>query len=107
MKSSVVALIVILGLASLVWGQPPPFSPLQVEVMNQPLDVKVAEESQSYEYVVFRIENRNASGAVEDFQEALNTYDSEGWEFVSFAYKGITEYSPSYEFIGVARRSNQ
>jgi hypothetical protein len=86
MKSSVIALVVMFGLASLVWAQPPQFSPLQVEVMNQPLDVNVAQESQSYEYVVLYYENFDPGLAAGKFQEGLNTYASEGWEFVSWWY---------------------
>jgi len=113
MKKLIIVLVIVLGFGSLARGEPPVREvevvnvPLNVNIQNQPVNVNVVKESQSYEYVVLRVENSDAWGAVEDFQTTLNTYASEGWELVSFAYKGITEYSPSYEYHAIMRMPKQ
>jgi hypothetical protein len=55
-----------------------------VDVTNTPLDVNLVQESQSYEYVVLRYENLDAGQATASFQSGLNSYASDGWEFVSW-----------------------
>ena len=55
-----------------------------VEVTNTPLNVNLVNSSESYEYAVLRYENFDPGSATANFQEGLNTYASEGWEFVSW-----------------------
>jgi len=69
-----------------------------VEVTNTPLDVNLVQESQSYEYVVLRYENFDAAQATASFQSGLNSYASDGWEFVSWWH-----FVPVADTIGVGK----
>jgi hypothetical protein len=103
-KSStlIAATILVIFIIPAFAGKPIP-GPQQVEVVNAPLDVNVVNQSSEFEYLVFRIEDGSVTVALENFQNAVNTYANEGWELTDFSYQQL-ETTTSHIYVGVMKR---
>jgi hypothetical protein len=108
MKKVALVLVVLFGLVSLAWGEPPLKQVevvndlLNVNIQNQPVNVNIVNPSSQYEYKVFRLETGFPAEGVTNFQEQLNLNVSEGWEFVAFSYQQTI--APTHVFVAVMRK---
>ena len=110
MKNLIMVTVILFGIVSLAWGEPPV---KQVEVVNdpfvyiqdQPVDVNVIDQSDEYEYKVFRIEDGSVTNAVVIFETALNDNAILGWGLVSFSY--IQTPASTHIYVGVMKRLMQ
>ena len=110
MKKLIIILIVLFASLSLVWGEG--MQPvkkvevvnesLNVNIQDQPVDVNLVNQSPDYEYEVYRIEDGSVTGAVDIFQNGINTRAIEGWELVSFSYQQTP--SATHVYVGVMKR---
>ena len=112
MKKFAIALIVLFGLVSLAWGEPPVrqvevVNDLFVNIQDQPVDVNVIDQSHEYEYKVFRLESVQADEAMQNFQAELNANAIEGWELVSFSHVYTPWSVNKVIYVGVMKRVRQ
>ena len=98
-----VILLVFIGFSMPVYAKGFKWKPREVVVVNQdPIPVTMG-DSQEYEYKVIRLERGDVTDALTDFQDALNSDASEGWELVSFSY-WETAPTVQYVYVGILRR---
>jgi len=105
----VLSMLLVVFIMPTYGGKPAPV-PEQVEIVNapeNPVPVAMA-ESPDFEHKVFRIESGSATEAMENFQTEINTYASEGWEFVTFSYQEANWPGPVYYiYVGIMKKPIQ